>query len=69
VEGISINSSWLIVNGDVCTLDGRRANGKKQGPRKKRGKPISEAVRLGQLHKVQVARERRRGGFDISRRS
>jgi hypothetical protein len=64
VEHLVISSSWLIVNGDVCALDGRRANGKKLGPRKKRGKPISDAVKLEQSRASEVARERRRHGLD-----
>jgi hypothetical protein len=63
-----ISSSWRIVNGDVCTGDGFR-NGRKRPPRKKRGKPISEAARLDQLQKIERARDRRRGGFDITGRS
>jgi hypothetical protein len=63
-----ISSSWRIVNGDVGTADGRR-NGRKRAPRKKRGRSISEAARLDQLQKIERARERRRGGFEVGRHS
>lgn len=64
VAQIVIRSSWIVVNGDVCTIDGRRANGKKLGPRKKRGKPISDAGRQVQQHRARRARDLRRTGFD-----
>ena len=67
--GIQIKSSWIVGNGDVIQVGARRASGKKLKPRKKRGKPISEALRLQQLAKVAAARERRRCGEDITRRS
>lgn len=67
VENLQISSSWLIANGDVCTIEGRRANGKKLGPRKKRGKPIADEVRQDQLYRAQLARERRRAGFGVGK--
>jgi hypothetical protein len=68
MNDLVISSSWRIVNGDVCTADGMR-NGRKRAPRKKRGRPISDVVRLEQLQKIERARDRRRGGFDITNRS
>lgn len=67
--GIQISSSWIVGNGDVIEVGARRANGKKMKLRKKRGKPISTAVKLEQLAKVEAARERRRCGADTTRRS
>ena len=64
VEHISIRSSWIVGYGDVISVDGRRTNGKRLKPRKKRGKPISDAARQDQLNKIANARDRRRGGFD-----
>lgn len=64
VEHLSISSSWLVVNGDVTPLNGRKPNGKKYRPRKKRGKPISEEGRQLQQHAIEMARARRRGGAD-----
>jgi hypothetical protein len=69
MEAVVISSSWLVVNGDVCTIEGRRWNGKKKGPRKKRGKPISEAMLQSQSQRAQLARERRRAGLDVGPRS
>lgn len=66
---IQIKSSWIVGNGDVIQVGARRASGKKLKPRKKRGKPISTALKLEQLAKVEAARERRRCGADITRRS
>lgn len=71
---IAISSSWIAGNGDVIEVgayrvssDGKR--GKKLKPRRKRGKPLSDALRLEQLAKIASARERRRGGFIVGRRS
>jgi len=60
-----ISSSWLVVNGDVCTIDGRRWNGRKKGPRKKRGKPTSQKSFDSQLYRIERARTLRRGGVKI----
>lgn len=65
---IVISSSWIAGNGDVLAVGARRTNGKKIKPRRKRGKPISEAVRLEQLAKIERARELRRGGFNVGKR-
>lgn len=65
MENLRISSSWIVANGDVCTIEGRRANGKKLGPRKKRGKPIAEETKQSQEHRAQRAREMRRGGFQV----
>lgn len=65
---IVISSSWIVGHGDVIEIGARRASGKKLKPRRKRGKPISEAVRQEQLAKIERARERRRGGFVVGKR-
>lgn len=69
LKNLKISSSWIAGRGDVMEVGARRANGKKMKPRKKRGRPISTAVKLEQLAKVEAARERRRCGTDITRRS
>ena len=69
LEQLVISSSWIAGHGDVIEMHARRANGKLIKPRKKRGKRISAAAQLDQLQKIANARERRRGGFEISRRS
>jgi len=71
VDGIDIliRSSWIVGNGDVIEVGSRRANGKKMKPRKKRGRPISAALKVEQLARVESARERRRVGADVTRRS
>lgn len=66
---IVIKSSWIAGHGDVIEVGARRENGKKMKPRKKRGRPISMAMRASELAKVGAARERRRVGADITRRS
>lgn len=68
IPGLDIRSSWLIVRGDVCTVDGRRWNGKRKGPRKKPGPRITVAGRARQEQKISAARERRRAGLAVGRR-
>jgi len=68
VDGIVIRSSWIVGRGDVIEVGSRLAGGKKMKPRKKRGKPISPAIRLEMQAKIAAARERRRGGAEILRR-
>jgi hypothetical protein len=69
LQTLKISSSWIAGHGDVIEMGSRGAGGKLIKPRKKRGKPISETIRLDQLHKIERARVRRRGGFDVSRRT
>ena len=69
LQTLKISSSWIAGHGDVIEMGSRGASGKLIKPRKKRGKPISETLRLDHLHKIERARERRRGGFDVSRRT
>lgn len=66
---ITISSSWIVGHGDVIAADARRANGKKIKPRKKRGKPISEASWADQVAKADRAREIRRNGFVSGKRA
>lgn len=70
MDGIVIKSSWIVGgHGDVIEVGSRHPGGKKIKPRKKRGKPITPAIRLEMQAKIAAARERRRCGVEISRRS
>ena len=68
LQTLKISSSWIAGHGDVIEMGSRLASGKLIKPRKKRGKPISETIRLEQLHKIERARERRRDGCAVGRR-
>lgn len=63
LSDLHIRSSWIAGHGDVIQVGARRANGKKLKPRKKRGLPLSDAVRAEQAFKSAMARERRRVGL------
>lgn len=67
IAGMEISSSWIIIDGDVVTADGRRANGKKKGPRTKRGPKLTAESRINQQRKIIAARERRHAGLVVGR--
>jgi len=69
VNEIVIRSTWIVGNGDCIEAGARKLSGKKMKPRKKRGKPISPAARLEMQANIAAARERRRCGSEITRRS
>lgn len=69
-EIIIKSSTWIVSgHGDVVQEGARYPGGKKMLPRKKRGKPLSAALKREMAIAVEAARERRRCGVEVSRRA